>query len=172
MRLERVCLTNSNKLLPTPFPQLLQPPLSSIWSPSHLFGIQTLLDRLTYKISGKNHLSGSPSPLSAFCTLSSFSTSGYAAPYVWNSLTSPCQATSLSPMKSLFLSPVPSTIILSFPLASQLCRVSSCSWVFYLPLGQTLQTFSHGKKKVPSFLISFTTTGWVQIKKNSLCFSY
>lgn len=115
MKPENVCLTNTNKLLPTPFSQAAPATFPLLSGHPRT----SVLDRLTYKILGKIYLHGfhSPWPLYVFCTLSSSSTSGYAAPYVWNSLSSPCQATSLSPMKSLFLSAVPSTLILTFPLA-------------------------------------------------------
>lgn len=154
MKAENIPLRNSNKLQSTPFSQAAPvtfPPLSN--QPRTSLEYRLCETDLTTRSQGKSTSMACTSlaSFSVFWTLSSFFTSGHLAPYVWNSLPFPCQAASLSPMKSLFLSAFPSAIILTFPLDQQLRHVSSCSWFFYLPLVPTLQMFSHGKKTSQSF---------------------
>lgn len=153
MKPQNICLTNTNEQLPTPFSQTAPAIFSSsIQSPSHLFGIHTVLDRLTYKILGKIYLLGlhPPWPLSVFCKIIQFF-------YIWLRCPICLAQPSFSWPDNLPLShEIPLSFSIPFnnnPHIHPHLTVVPClvmqlfGFFFNLPLGQTAQTFSHGKKK-------------------------
>lgn len=114
MKAENIPLRNSNKLQSTPFSQAA--PVTFPPQPRTSLEYRLCETDLTTRSQGKSTSMACTSlaSFSVFWTLSSFFTSGHLAPYVWNSLPFPCQAASLSPMKSVSPMKIPLSFSLPF----------------------------------------------------------